>query len=89
MGGYVGNAHDKQRIERQLKEREEQRKQVEEAKKKAQSGAGLREFGAATSEVRARERAVAAGGRAGGPTRLCTPRRRPSSKPSRTKRWAW
>lgn len=51
MGGYVGTTADQQRIERQLKEREESHKDYEEAKKKAQQGAGLRQFGAASSEA--------------------------------------
>ena len=48
----AGNTHDKLRIERQTKEREEQHKDFEEAKKKLQQGQGLRQFGAASTEVR-------------------------------------
>lgn len=51
MGGYVGNAHDKIRIARQEKEREEARMKFEEAKRNAEGGAALRSFGAGTTEV--------------------------------------
>lgn len=54
MGGYVGNFHDKRRIERQQKEREEERKQLEELRRKAEAQAAkgpLRDYVAGTSEV--------------------------------------
>ncbi|KAL6775844.1 XAP5 [Auxenochlorella protothecoides x Auxenochlorella symbiontica] len=51
MGGYVGNTHDKARITRQEKEREEAKQKFEEAKRKAEEGAGLRKFGAGTTET--------------------------------------
>lgn len=51
MGGYVGNTHDKARVTRQEKEREEAKQKFEEAKRKAEEGAGLRKFGAGTTEV--------------------------------------
>lgn len=62
MGGYVGNTHDKARITRQEKEREEAKQKFEEAKRKAEEGAGLRKFGAGTTEVRrSRDRLLGGG----------------------------
>ena len=52
--GYVGNAHDSQRIRRQEKQRDDARKQFEALHKQSEdkvSAAGLRQFGASKKEV--------------------------------------
>lgn len=52
MGGYVGNARDKQRLALLEKDREEKKRKFEDARLASQSGgAALRQFGAATSEA--------------------------------------